>query len=71
MAPHISNVLTAAQEFGGKVKPELRGQAPGEPLLIDLPIGPFSLGGQIESLYGGRIVRFRCATLKPRDKLRA
>ena len=68
---HFQTMLTAAQEFGGKVKPELRGQARGEPLLIDLPIGPFSLGGQIESLYGGRIVRFRCATLKPRDKLRA
>ena len=40
------------------------GQAPDEPLLVDLPIDPFSLTGQIESIYGGRIVRFSCATLK-------
>jgi exodeoxyribonuclease V gamma subunit len=68
---HFQTLLTAAQEFGGRVKPELRGQAPDEPLLIDIPVGPFSLTGQIESLYEGRIVRFRCASLKPKDRLRA
>jgi exodeoxyribonuclease V gamma subunit len=49
----------------------LGGQAPDEPLPFDLAFGPFSLTGQIESLYGGRIVRFRCASLKPKDRLRA
>ncbi len=68
---HFQALLTAAREFAEKVKPELRGQAPGEPLLIDIPIGRFSLTGQIESLYEGRIVRFRCASLKPKDRLRA
>ena len=53
------------------MEPELRGQKPDEPLLIDLRIDPFSLTGQIESIYGGRIVQFRCASLKPKDRLRA
>ena len=46
---HFQTLLGAAQEFGKKVEPELRGQAPDEPLLVDLPIGLFSLTGQIES----------------------
>jgi exodeoxyribonuclease V gamma subunit len=49
----------------------LQGQEPGEPLPVDVTIGPFSLTGQIESIYGDRIVRFRCATLKVKDRLRA
>jgi exodeoxyribonuclease V gamma subunit len=68
---HFQTLLEAAQEFGRKVEPELGGQAPDQPLLVDLPIGLFSLTGQIGSIYGGRIVRFRCTTLKPRDRLRA
>jgi exodeoxyribonuclease V gamma subunit len=68
---HFQTLLGVAQEFGKRVEPELRGQAPDQPLLVDLPIGLFSLTGQIDSIYGGRIIRFRCATLKPRDRLRA
>ena len=68
---HFQTLLSAAQEFAEKVEPELGDQAPDEPLLVDMRIGTFSLTGQIESLYGGRIVRFRCASLKPKDRLRA
>jgi len=68
---NIQRLLSVTQDFGRKLQPELRGQAPDEPLLIDLRIGPFSLTGRIDSLYGGQIVRFRCATLKPKDKIRA
>ncbi|MBV8068424.1 MAG: hypothetical protein JO270_00865, partial [Acidobacteriaceae bacterium] len=68
---HFQTLLSAAVEFGEKVEPELHGQAPDEPLLVDLPIDTFSLVGQIESRYGDRIVRFRCAPLKSKDKLRA
>jgi exodeoxyribonuclease V gamma subunit len=70
-AAHFQTLLGTAQAFGKEVEPELRGQTPDEPLLVDLPIGPFSLTGQIDSIYDGRIVRFRCTTLKPRDRLRA
>jgi exodeoxyribonuclease V gamma subunit len=68
---HFQTLLTTAQQFAGKVQAELRGQEPGEPLPIDLTIAPFGLTGQIESIYGGRIVRFRCTTLKVKDRLRA
>jgi exodeoxyribonuclease V gamma subunit len=68
---HFQTLLATAEQFAGKVQPELRGQEPVEPLPVDLSIGPFSLTGQIESIYEDRIVRFRCATLKVKDRLRA
>ena len=61
----------AALDFFKKLEPELGGLPAGEPLAVDLRIGEFSLTGRIDSLHGGRIVQFRCATLKPKDWLRA
>lgn len=60
-----------AVEFKKAVESELHGEKSGEPFLVDLRIDPFSLSGKIESIYGGRIVQFRCASLKPKDRLRA
>jgi exodeoxyribonuclease V gamma subunit len=68
---HFQTLLATADKFAERVQEELRGQEPGEPLPVDLTIGPFSLYGQIESIYGDRVVRFRCATLKVKDRLRA
>ena len=68
---HFDRLLWAAEEFHKKVEPELRSKEPDEPLLVDLRIDPFSLTGQIESMYGGRIVRFRCASLTLKDRLGA
>jgi exodeoxyribonuclease V gamma subunit len=68
---NFQRLLSIAQDFGKKLQPALLNQAPDQPLLIDLRIGPFSLTGRIDSLYGGQILRFRCATLKPKDKIRA
>jgi exodeoxyribonuclease V gamma subunit len=68
---HFYPLRNVAEEFCKKVEPELRGRKPEEPLLIDWRIDPFSLTGQIESIYEGRIVQFRCASLKPKDRLRA
>jgi len=60
-----------ADAFRRMVEPELRGQPLGEPILVDLRIGRFSLTGSIESLYGNGVVQFRCTTLKGKDRLRA
>jgi exodeoxyribonuclease V gamma subunit len=70
-AAHFYTLLNAAEKFRKTVEPELRGRKPDESLPIDLRIDQFSLTGQIESIYGGRIVQFRCASLKPKDRLRA
>jgi exodeoxyribonuclease V gamma subunit len=61
----------AAGEFFKKLEPVLQGSKPGEPLPVDLRLGAFSISGLIEPLYGGRLVQYRCATLKPKDWLRA
>jgi exodeoxyribonuclease V gamma subunit len=68
---NFQRLLSTGRDFAKKVRLELAGQLPNEPLLVDLGIGPFSLTGQIDSLYRAQLVRFRCATLKPKDKLRA
>ena len=70
-AAYFETLRSAAQDFANKVEPELFGQGPAEPLPVDLSIEAFSLTGQIESVYGDRIVRFRCASLKAKDRLRA
>jgi exodeoxyribonuclease V gamma subunit len=68
---HFGTLLSAAEVFRNAVEPELRDQEADEPVLVDLRIDPFSITGPIESIYGGRIVHFRCALLKPQDRLRA
>lgn len=50
---------------------EIGGAPPAGPLPVDLRIGEFSLTGQIESVFGNRIVQFRCAKIKEKDRLRA
>ncbi|MGB8355026.1 MAG: exodeoxyribonuclease V subunit gamma [Chthoniobacteraceae bacterium] len=70
-AAHFNTVSRAATAFSKRLMPELRGEEPGDPLAVDLQLGVFSLTGRIESIYGERVVHFRCATLKPKDRLRA
>jgi exodeoxyribonuclease V gamma subunit len=69
--PHFQTLLSVAEAFRKKVEPELGGQRRDEPLLVDLRIDPYTLTGWIESIYGGRIVQYRSAVLKPSDRLRA
>jgi exodeoxyribonuclease V gamma subunit len=52
------------------VEPELGGQASAT-MPVDLHIGDSSLSGLIESVHGGRLVFFRCAKMKAKDRLRA
>ncbi len=41
------------------------------PLDVDLNISGFSLTGRIDALYPERMIRYRYATVKPKDRLRA
>jgi exodeoxyribonuclease V gamma subunit len=61
----------AADNFSSSVRPCIGEDKKGEPLAIDLPLGEFSLTGTIETIYGGKIVHYRCANLNLRDRLRA
>jgi len=68
---HFNTVSRAAGAFSKRLEPELSGGAPGEPLEVDLQIGVFSLTGRVEPIHGERVVHFRCARLKAKDRLRA
>ena len=61
----------AAENFSSVVRPCIGEDKKGEPLAIDLQLGEFSLTGTIETIYGGKIVHYRCANLNLRDRLRA
>jgi exodeoxyribonuclease V gamma subunit len=41
-----------------------------EPLEVDLKISGFTLTGRIDSLYPDRLIHYRCAKVKPKDRLR-
>jgi exodeoxyribonuclease V gamma subunit len=60
-----------AENFSSTVRPCIGQGKKGEPLAIDLRLGDFSVTGTIETIYGGKIVHYRCANLNLRDRLRA
>jgi exodeoxyribonuclease V gamma subunit len=60
-----------AENFSSTVRPCIGEGKKGEPLAVDLRLGDFSVTGTIETIYGGKIVHYRCANLNLRDRLRA
>lgn len=40
-----------------------------DPVEVDLSIGDFRLLGRIENIYADRLLHYRCAKIKPRDRL--
>ncbi len=47
-----------------------RESAPLAPLGVDLDIAGFRISGQIDGIFPGRLLAWRCAALKPADRLR-
>lgn len=60
-----------AEKFQSTVLPYIGDGKKGAPVAVDLRLGDFSLSGMIESIYGNKIVHYRCGNLNPRDRLRA
>jgi exodeoxyribonuclease V gamma subunit len=59
-----------AERFAAVVRPYVGESKRGEPLSVDIQCGEFSLTGRIETIYGKRVVHYRCAKLNLRDRLR-
>ncbi len=55
--------------FADKVQPLIRAPL-REPVDVILDIADFRIVGSIEGIYGNRLIRFRYAKLKPKDRLR-
>ncbi|HEX4083415.1 MAG TPA: exodeoxyribonuclease V subunit gamma, partial [Chthoniobacteraceae bacterium] len=70
-AAHFRDLSRDADDFRKSVERELAGAKRGEPVLIDLRAGRFSLTGKIDGIYGDKVIQFRCAKLKAKDILRA
>jgi len=74
--PHGTVGECAYQQFGrevegfaDKVQPLIRAPL-REPVDVNLSIADFRIVGSIEGIYGNRLIRFRYAKLKPKDRLR-
>ena len=69
-AASFFSLQNEAEVFRQKVAQELDKDTV-TPLPIHLHIGDFFLSGIVESIYENRLVQFRCAKIKPKDRLRA
>ncbi|MDM8523659.1 exodeoxyribonuclease V subunit gamma [Desulfococcaceae bacterium HSG8] len=58
-----------AEGFAEKIQPYIRKKAL-EPFEVDLNLNGFTLNGRIETIYPDRLFHYRCATVKPKDRLR-
>ncbi len=59
-------IRSEVDEFANVVKEHITGN-PSPPAAIDLAIDQWRLTGEIEGLYGSRLLRYRCAEIKPPD----
>jgi exodeoxyribonuclease V gamma subunit len=60
-----------AERFASVVRPFIGEGKKGEPITIDIRSGEFSVTGRVETIYGDKVVHYRCAKLNLRDRLRA
>lgn len=65
----FQNSCQQAEGFAKIIRPYVA-ENPKEPLDIDLSLEGFRLTGRIRNIYPDRMVRFRFATVKPKDHLR-
>lgn len=63
-------LATASTEFAGRVKKQVAGQTPLEPLDFAVELGEFRLSGRLDSLWTNRMLRHRFARVKSRDLVR-
>ncbi len=64
------NLCRQVNSFFEKTEPYL-GETPLEPVEIDLTISHFKLTGRIDSIFPQRLMRYRYARIKPKDRLKA
>jgi exodeoxyribonuclease V gamma subunit len=67
----LRSLDAGVERFAQVVRAHLNLNDRKPPKDIRLVAGEFTLGGRLNSLYGAGTLHFRCATLKPKDQLRA
>ncbi|MGD0585309.1 MAG: exodeoxyribonuclease V subunit gamma [Oryzomonas sp.] len=63
----FDRALGEARAFCGRLAPYL--SAPLEPLSLSLELGEFRLSGTLADIRGERLLRYRCARIRARDRL--
>jgi exodeoxyribonuclease V gamma subunit len=74
-ARHGEELFTAAVEevsgFAATVQAKLAGKPLLAPLDFELNLGGFRLTGRLDRIWQDRLIRYRCAKMKAKDKVRA
>jgi exodeoxyribonuclease V gamma subunit len=65
---HFYRICQEVQDFLEELAPWIEAERQ-TPIQVDLPIADFQVVGEIRSLYAGRLVHFRFAKVKPKDRL--
>lgn len=64
----FKNMTREVERFTRQVAPHVRGKEL-EPLHLDLSISDFTITGSLPSIYSERMVRYRYASVRPKDRL--
>ncbi|MDD5415194.1 MAG: exodeoxyribonuclease V subunit gamma [Smithellaceae bacterium] len=67
----FENAATEVEGFARKLQDEFGDKIPLAPLDFELDLAGFRLTGRLERIWPERIIRYRCAKLKAKDRLRA
>ncbi len=66
----FAGLVKEVDGFTERLLKEFSGQAPLPPLDFELPLGEFRLSGRLDRMRGERMFRYRCAKIKPKDRIR-
>jgi len=67
----FSETVQAVEIFAGKLRETIGANSPLPRLDFELPLGRFRLGGHLEGIWPERMVNYRCAKMKAKDRIRA
>ncbi|HIJ81921.1 MAG TPA: exodeoxyribonuclease V subunit gamma [Desulfuromonadales bacterium] len=67
----FAGVVKDVTPFAETVRTAIQGALALEPLDVAIRIGEFTLTGRLGQIFPERMIRYRCSTLKTRDRLRA
>ncbi|MDD2898036.1 MAG: exodeoxyribonuclease V subunit gamma [Desulfuromonadaceae bacterium] len=67
----FADVAKEVAEFATKVRGVISGAPTLSPLDVELSLGTFRLSGRLERIWPDHMIRYRCAKMKAKDRMRA
>jgi len=67
----FATAVAEVTDFAGSVQAKLAGQATLPPLDFDIQQGEYRLTGRLDRIWPERMIRYRCAKMKAKDRIRS